>query len=346
MGSVSGIVDVGGNGVGGVTVILYDLDEDFNIVSQVGTTQSAPDGIPGKYEFTGLLPDDYRVGIVTPIGFDSDEETKDVNVPICSNDETVNFTLTAVPIVNQARSKGYWKNQFDFYIKGKGHAQESEAALTSYIAAIGTHYIPNFESIFNEDYTPEYWSGILSYGGPDMYQKAKAQLAALILNMASLKISQLEVVTADGRNVADVITHASTIMADPASTKNELELAKDIAEAVCNQVTIAAGKVPDYNILYKTGTSDNLPTEYTLYSNYPNPFNPSTVIRYAIPGDGFVTLKVYDMLGKEVASLVNEKQEQGIYSANFDASKLSSGVYIYKLQVNNFTAAKKMVLIR
>ncbi len=341
LGSVSGIIDVGGSGVGEVTVKLLKLDGSPIFVSSTMTNTSI-----GHYEFTDLEPMQYRVEIVTPLGFSADEEMKDVMIPYCSNDETVNFTLTAVPILNAARGKGYWKNQFDFYIRHKGNAQEAWADLKSYIAAIGTHYIPHFTDIFDEDTTAQYWSDILSYGGPNMYLKAKAHLATLILNMASLKISQTEIVTADGRDVADVITHASTIMSTPGSTNAQLELAKDIAEAASNQVIIAAGKVPDYNILYKTGASDNLPTKYTLYSNYPNPFNPTTVIRYAIPTDGFVTLKVYDLLGREIASLVNEKLEQGIYSVNFDASKLSSGVYIYKMQVNNFTATKKMILIR
>ena len=352
LGSVSGIVDVGGNGAGGVAVALYDLDEDFNIVSQVATTQSAPDGIPGKYEFTGLLPDDYRIGIVTPLGFNADAETKDINVPICGNDKTVNFTLTAGSIVNQARGKGYWKNQFDYYIKLKGHAQETLSDLTSYLDLIVAHYVPAYDLFFTATMSIQYWSEILSYGGPDMRQKAMGELATLLFNFASQKISQLEVVTADGNDVSDVISEASIIVRDiPGPTytlaeKNVLERAKDMCEYVNNQKTIPAGWVTDHNILYKTGASQNQPKQYALYSNYPNPFNPSTVISYAIPADGFVTLKVYDLLGREVASLVNEKKEQGIYSVNFDASSLSTGVYLYKLQVNNFTSVKKMILIK
>lgn len=345
--SISGIVEVAGSGVGGVTVILYELNENKEIVKEVGTTQSAPDGTPGHYEFKDLPPDDYRLGIVTPLGFSPDEETKDVNVPICGNDETVDFTLTPVTITNNARSKGYWKNQFDYYLRHKGNAQETLDNLNSYIAAIGGHYIPHFTDIFVENYNLQYWSDILSYGGPDMYQKAKAQLAALILNMASLKISQLEVVTADGSNVADVITHASTIMSNPSSTKNDLELAKDISEAVCTHVEIAEGIVPHYNMLYKSGmNADGTVTEYSLSSNYPNPFNPSTVISYALPQSGLVTLKVYDILGNEVATLVNEVKSEGIHSVNFDASGLPSGVYIYKMQAGDFVQTKKMMLLK
>ncbi len=85
---------------------------------------------------------------------------------------------------------------------------------------------------------------------------------------------------------------------------------------------------------------------YELTQNYPNPFNPSTTIKYQIPQSGNVTVKVFDILGAEVATLVNEFQNKGRYEVNFDASKLSSGVYIYRLQVNDYSASKKMVLMK
>ncbi len=87
-------------------------------------------------------------------------------------------------------------------------------------------------------------------------------------------------------------------------------------------------------------------TEYALEQNYPNPFNPVTTIRYQIPKAGRVTLKVYDILGKEIATLVNEEKETGRYTANFDASKLSSGVYLYELVANDYRAVKKLMTIK
>jgi len=83
-----------------------------------------------------------------------------------------------------------------------------------------------------------------------------------------------------------------------------------------------------------------------LYQNYPNPFNPTTVINYQIPNDGFVTLKVYDILGKEVKTLVNEFQAKGKYSLNFDASRLASGIYFYQMRAGNFSSTKKMILTK
>lgn len=88
------------------------------------------------------------------------------------------------------------------------------------------------------------------------------------------------------------------------------------------------------------------PGKYSLTQNFPNPFNPSTTISYEIPVNNFVSLKIYDMMGKEVASLVNGNQEAGFYSVKFDASKLASGIYFYKLQANDFSSTKKLMLVK
>ncbi|HEY6906739.1 MAG TPA: T9SS type A sorting domain-containing protein, partial [Ignavibacteriaceae bacterium] len=87
-------------------------------------------------------------------------------------------------------------------------------------------------------------------------------------------------------------------------------------------------------------------TDYSVSQNYPNPFNPATTINYRLPQDGFVTLKIYDILGKEVATLVNEQKVPGRYSVNYDASRLASGVYIYQIRVNDYVSSKKMILVK
>ena len=92
--------------------------------------------------------------------------------------------------------------------------------------------------------------------------------------------------------------------------------------------------------------SDILPSEFSLGQNYPNPFNPSTAINYSVAKSGFVTLRVYNMLGQEVAQLVNKNQSVGNFTATFDASKISSGTYIYELQSNGIRIAKKMLLLK
>ncbi len=100
------------------------------------------------------------------------------------------------------------------------------------------------------------------------------------------------------------------------------------------------------NILSVQNISGKIPSGFSLEQNYPNPFNPSTVIGYQLPVNGNVTLKVYDILGNEVAVLVDEELPAGSYEVEFAARELSSGMYFYKLQAGNFVETKKMILMR
>jgi hypothetical protein len=89
-----------------------------------------------------------------------------------------------------------------------------------------------------------------------------------------------------------------------------------------------------------------VPTDYTLSQNYPNPFNPSTQISFSIIRSGATTLKVYDLMGREVSTLVNETLAPGAYSVKFDATKLSSGTYVYVLTSGGMRLTNKMMLLK
>ncbi len=99
---------------------------------------------------------------------------------------------------------------------------------------------------------------------------------------------------------------------------------------------------------YPEGVSTDYtkPSVFKLDQNYPNPFNPTTTIKYQIPNYSHVTLKVYDELGREVTTLVNENKQSGQYDVAFNASKLSSGIYFYRLQAGGYSAVKKLILLR
>jgi 5-hydroxyisourate hydrolase-like protein (transthyretin family) len=86
--------------------------------------------------------------------------------------------------------------------------------------------------------------------------------------------------------------------------------------------------------------------EYTLSQNYPNPFNPTTNLEFGISDLGFVSLKIYDMLGKEVKTLVNETKPAGRYTVTFDGSNLASGIYYYQIKAGDFIQTKRMMLIK
>jgi agmatine/peptidylarginine deiminase len=95
-----------------------------------------------------------------------------------------------------------------------------------------------------------------------------------------------------------------------------------------------------------TQTGNNTPKRFTLYQNFPNPFNPVTKIKFDIPKQDNVSLKIYDITGREVLAVINAQMNAGSYSYEWDASKYSSGIYFYKLETKDFTAVKKMILIK
>jgi|WetSurMetagenome_2_1015567.scaffolds.fasta_scaffold09236_2 serine protease len=110
-----------------------------------------------------------------------------------------------------------------------------------------------------------------------------------------------------------------------------------------NITTIARNK---YNSVGVKQISELVPKKYELLQNYPNPFNPVTKIQFAIPKNDNVSIKIYDVLGREVMTLVNEKLNAGYYEFNFNGSALSSGLYFYRMTTNTFTNIKKMVLVK
>lgn len=103
---------------------------------------------------------------------------------------------------------------------------------------------------------------------------------------------------------------------------------------------------PTGNTIGISTISSEIPDNFSLSQNYPNPFNPTTNIKFAIPKSGFVKLTVFDMLGREVETLVNENLNAGTYNADWNASKFSSGVYFYMIETEGFTETKKMILTK
>ncbi|MEZ4689157.1 MAG: T9SS type A sorting domain-containing protein [Ignavibacteria bacterium] len=92
--------------------------------------------------------------------------------------------------------------------------------------------------------------------------------------------------------------------------------------------------------------NSQLPDDYSLSQNYPNPFNPVTTINFSIPKQGLVSLKVYDIAGKEIMTLVNEQKSAGNYKVSFDGVNLSSGAYFYRIESGDFSQVKRMILLK
>jgi hypothetical protein len=196
------------------------------------------------------------------------------------------------------------------------------------------------------------------------YLVINPELAASVLTNEDYVNFKLELVNADNNSVAgtfDDITYTKENVNDYenlnykvdcegiAAGNYYLRIAADANSSTGLSITNnqndagLLGKKSYTEIFY---TGNTTPIEYSLAQNFPNPFNPSTTIRYQLPKDGMVTLKIYNILGSEVTTLINEEKVAGKYQVNFNASSLASGVYIYRISSGSFTASKKLMLLK
>jgi hypothetical protein len=207
-------------------------------------------------------------------------------------------------------------------------------------------------------------SGI--FGGPDSVQAGQTVTYSLTINCGSgtgyygvdiaAKNGTLAVINGSGLKLLDgELTHSSGIPYANPKTINFSYTAPSSAGTDTLYATINRGYtgqwrwVPEkgFKIFILTGINNTeIPVKFYLSQNYPNPFNPVTKINYGIAKASNVKVTVYNLLGKEVAVLVNEFQQAGNYLANFDASNFSSGIYYYRISAGEFTDVKKMTLVK
>ena len=178
--------------------------------------------------------------------------------------------------------------------------------------------------------------------GENEYIKFKLQLVNATNEQL---IGEYNVITFNQANIISNFSETFSVNTNGIGNKNVI--LKIITEENINGAYDIANINADDRILPKknvkeiTYSNKEIIAEYALEQNFPNPFNPVTTINYQLPQTGFVMLKIYDILGKEVATLVNEQKNQGRYSVNFNASRLASGVYIYQLRVNDYVSLKE-----
>ncbi len=132
----------------------------------------------------------------------------------------------------------------------------------------------------------------------------------------------------------------------PVFATNIFALDTSIVYAGFNQVNIMKTTNGGGNIVSVEQISSEVPEKFYLYQNYPNPFNPNTKIKFQIPKPGYVILKVFDILGREIVTLIDKMMNAGVYDTEFDGANLSSGIYFYRIEAGNFVEAKKMVLVK
>jgi hypothetical protein len=354
IGSATGAVTFAGVGRGGISVSLLDAAMPTIVLGQQITDSQ------GEYDFANVRAGSVQIMIVEPLGYTTDNH---IEVAItCNTNAVTDFDLEALVLANNARKPSYWKHQFDVHVTGVGTATETEANLLEYISEVEERFTdPYFGSIFagmgDGTNDLEEWHVVLSVrpNGP-LADRAKGQMAALVLNVMSLKLGQFEVVTADGRTAADVVTYAAQLIEDAIPGNDQM--AKDLGEQVNNQQIIASGIVPSGNIAYDAGDTtihpilqlqsedQALPKLFELYGNYPNPFNPVTTIRFGIPETAHVSLVIYDTLGRVVATAANGVFEAGRHEVKFDAEVMPSGPYLYRLQTPEGSFSGTLLLLK
>ena len=205
-------------------------------------------------------------------------------------------------------------------------------------------------------------SSTLTYGVQYGITDSAAAVAALSDGSAiNFRVELVDNQTTEILGIFDEVTYTSSNIFQYENIGYQIDLSGIGSRTVILKLVTGTEADCDYSItnrysdtesLNKNGykqiafEGSSLVTEYALEQNYPNPFNPTTVIKYQIPNAGIVVLKVYDILGSEVTTLVDEEKVEGRYEVNFDASYLASGVYIYRLNVNDYVNVKKMILIK
>ncbi|MBK7445795.1 MAG: T9SS type A sorting domain-containing protein [Ignavibacteria bacterium] len=128
-------------------------------------------------------------------------------------------------------------------------------------------------------------------------------------------------------------------------SNNTIQRTKLFAYQEYTEITDSTYHIIDRITSVKLNESE-LPSSYSLSQNYPNPFNPSTIISYALTNDGYASIIVYNALGEEIITLVNEIKKAGYYSVKFEATGLAAGVYFYRIESANYVSVKKMILLK
>ncbi len=219
--------------------------------------------------------------------------------------------------VIQPNNNSYGNCKITFYINSRGITIYSDSKTE----------IKGVQIEFENFSSNQTFSSINTCLGEGFFHKSNKQLVLLLYDNNGNKSAK------PGKNI---------LASFPININNPQEIkVKKVLLADISNNSIADTQI---EILYKTNL--DIPDGFKLYQNYPNPFNPSTTIKYSLPKQALVSIKVYNCLGKEIVTLVNEEKPGGNYIVKFDASKYSSGIYFCQLAVDNYIQIEKMTLIK
>jgi len=218
---------------------------------------------------------------------------------------------------------GQAMNGLNFRVKNTTLTSLSAYETTGWTTAYtGTYTVPGMGWQYVDFTTPYYWNGTSNLIFEICFGNTSYTTATTVLGTT---MSGMEITEYHDLSTACSYTGFTTPVAQTARANT------------CFEINTGVGTGNNFS---------TVPTKFSLSQNYPNPFNPVTKINFAIPKQGFVTLRIYDVLGREIKTLVNEVKTAGEYSVDFNASEFSSGVYFYRLESQGFTDIKRMMLIK
>lgn len=355
--------------VGGITGLNYysTIHSSYNTGS-LFSSASGTGGIAGENVYTNsAITNCYNTGIIagtTLVGGITGYNNYSSIVNACYNAGLVSGTSNVGGVAGNSSStvsNCYW----DTLTTGQSNALGYNGGTITAVTARSTIEMKDTSSLSNLSF-PSVWTirldstyaGLQGVSNNAPFAFADAFSMNRSFGLAQLLLNDCDIETAHNNLILKVIsnkigtTDSVSILEFPFGIANGTvdtllyrvgevgitdTLWGNIATAIMTLDTTATGIISEPSAT---------PREYVLYQNYPNPFNPNTIIKYDVPRQSIVTLKVYDIIGREVATLVNEIKAAGTYQVSFQALKLSSGIYFYRFVSGNYVSAKKLVLIK
>ncbi len=353
---VFGQVTVAGVGLLGVEVHLLDA---MNMPMAMMYTD-----VDGLYRFEDINSGDYTVEITVPLSL-SPASASSVPITLAGLDMEVNFELEQVD-QGKFLHKWAWRLYLaDLAEDGPRKDIFTVADVEHWSALIFEHFYDRSDgyaiqcpllTFADDPARPMTFDEIVFSlaNDPDRSYASyvRKYLLALMLNVVSNRASQMMVVTDDGGTLSQILTYYSDVL--ETGTEGELRAARTYLQMIHLGDMIPAGVIPVCcigNVMFKDDDGfaqldDLLPNGFALSQNYPNPFNPSTEISFTLPVAGDVTLEVFNISGQKVATLAKSYFEAGTHVVTWNAEAVASGVYLYRLQADDLTDMRKMILLK
>jgi hypothetical protein len=350
-----------------VTISLLDAD-----AYEIGSTAT---DASGWYSFSDLAAGTYYVHVWPPLGYTTDQELREVQ--LADQDVQVDFLFTALDVVDDWRGRGYWMHQVKSLLTGRGHVHEPYEVMCDYLEQIRSYFNthPEFPVLtYTVDADSDCDQRLLDLQEAlhptselTTLNRATSDLVVLLLNIVSGRIVSGANVNAEPpeapRNDAlrsgvgtrmtasQAVAFTDALITDGDETNDDL--AYLIVRLVNTGIPVPVGWIdpatPDVDYLVISGVENEetlLPYGYSLEQNYPNPFNPVTNIGFNLPRSSAVKLEIYNMMGHQVATVVDGRFGAGQHIVTWDGSQVSSGVYLYRLKAGDFIETKKMTLLK